>query len=329
MFRPVCAAAAMLTITAPAFAAPLSFADVLGTFGAVTQSYSGNSESEGRVIVDGDVTGTVIVNDREQGTAADGFADLIITGDASGATIKVGQSGDLTIGGDLNNTNLELNGADGQTVTLGGTRSGGNFNQNGDILVENAASLNIPDVDFDDFVSQSQTLGALEGATSLTTNASGQRVFGGSSVLNLDFSALSSGTGVFDLTGLSDGLLINVAGTGGDFDLGFVDFMGVSVLDAAQSVVWNFFEATGVINFDVTVFGHVIAPQATINLNSSNEGTIVAGSIFSNNGELHPLAYAGTLPSPEIAAVPLPAGVWLMLSAIAGMAGARRFARRA
>jgi len=56
--------------------------------------------------VQGDVTGTVNVNNNGTIPTSDGYADLIITGSVMGATVKVGQDGDLTVGGNMNNTNL-------------------------------------------------------------------------------------------------------------------------------------------------------------------------------------------------------------------------------
>lgn len=329
MLKSFVCAGVVVTCAGQVAAAPLDLGDIFGTFGAVAQSYSGDSESEGRVIVDGNATGNIRVNDRDEGTAADGFDDLIITGNAKNANITVGRSGGVTIAGDLVDSNLQLNGGP-QTATLGGVRSGGTFNQNEDTLNENVANPNVPDVDFDLFKSESQRLSQLSGPDTISVNASGQRVFGGAPVLNLDFSFLTAGTGVFDLQG-RDTLIINVAGDSGGVALNFVDHQGVSPINAATGVIWNFFEATGVIDFNATVFGHVLAPNATVNLNSSNEGSVIASSLFSNNGELHPLDFTGSIPPVDAqpAPVPLPAGVVFLLSALAGLIGLRRRNRTA
>ena len=316
---------ASLMMTSAASAATLTLNETLGIFSVVTQDFSGNSESEGRVFIDGDATGTINVNDRVNGDNGDGFDDLIITGDATNAQIRVGNSGNLTVGGDLINSGLQLNGAV-QTATLGGQRSGGNFNQNEDILIENATNLNIPDVDFVQYAAESLELAA-RGGDAATTNRSGQTVFGGSEVLNVSFADLASGTAVFDL--LDGGpLLINVSGTSGSVGLNFSGFNGVQALDAASSVVWNFYEAT-----DITLgsawFGHIVAPNADILFNSSNEGNVIAAGVFVNGGEQHPLAFTGDVSiATTPAEVPLPAGIWLMLSGL-GVLGASRTRRKA
>lgn len=321
---------AAFAFAGPASASPLTLEETFGIFGAVTQSFSGNSESEGRVLIQGDVTnGTVIVNDREIGDNGDGYDDLIITGSVTNSTVKVGQSGNLTIGGNLTNTQLELNGGV-QTVTLGGQRSGGLFNKNEDQLNENVASLNIPDVDFGSYAAKSAELKSLGDADPVVPvkNTSGQFVFGSSTgFMSTSLSQLSTGTGVFDL-GAIDTLVINVSGTSGNFGMNVNDYSGINKLLAAESVIWNFFEATS-LSFGTTVYGHVLAPLADLSLNSSNEGSVIAKSLLVNNGELHPLSFDGVLPvADSVSAVPLPASILLMLSAL-GLFGGMRMRRKA
>lgn len=303
-----------VVIGTSASAATLSIEETLGAFGLVTQSFTGNSESEGRVVVLGDVTGTVSVNDRTIGDNGDGYDDLIITGDVTGARVTVGQSGNLTVGGNITDSSLQLNGGV-QTATLGGTRTGGTFNRNEDIVIENAANLRIPEIRFADYVSQSLALSTLAG-TGVSTNTSGQTVFGGGAVISTSFADLGNGTGVFDMSGI-DTLLINVAGTSGSVLKNFVDFNGMRPIEAAPKVVWNFFEATE-LRFNTTVFGQVIAPNARLSFNSSNEGNVIARSVIADNGELHPAAFTGTLPATSVppSPVPLPAGLPLLISAL-------------
>lgn len=314
MFKISLSLIAGLMIGTSATAATLSIEETLGAFGLVTQSFTGNSESEGRIVVQGDVTGNVSVNDRTIGDNGDGYDDLIITGNVTGARVTVGQSGNLTVGGNITNTTLQLNGGV-QTATLGGTRTGGNFNQNEDILIENATDLRILDISFGAYEAESVALSTLTGA-SVSTNASGQTVFGGSAVIATSFADLGSGTGVFDLSGI-DTLLINVAGTSGSVMKNFVDFNSLRPIEAAPKVVWNFFEATE-LSFNTTVFGQIIAPNTQLSLNSSNEGNVIARSVIANNGELHPVAFTGTLPgtSTPVSPVPLPAGLPMLLSAL-------------
>ncbi len=307
-------------------AASLTLDETLGTFGVVTQNFSGNSESEGRVFVQGNANGTINVNDRVSGDNGDGFDDLIITGNMTGGRLNVGNGGNVTIGGDLTNTNIQLNGPV-QTLTLGGARNGGNWNQNEDLLVENATVLNIPVVDFAQYESESMALAARAG-TALTTNNSGQKVFGGgATVINVTLAELTSGTAIFDFaTGTP--LLINVDGEVGRVGMNFSGFNNIPQIESAESVVWNFFNATD-LEFGASLFGHVVAPLAEITFNASNEGNVVARSIIVNNGEHHPLGYQSDVSiTPEPAAVPLPAGLVLLVSGIGmlGMFSARRAA---
>lgn len=318
-------ALAGLLITSQASADTLTLDETLGLFSVVTKDFSGNSESEGRVFIDGDATGSISINDRVVGDNGDGYDDLIIKGDATNARIKVGKSGNLTIGGNLTNSDLQLNGGV-QTATLGGVRTGGTFNQNEDILIENATNLNIPDVDFDQYATESERL-AKRGGDAVTKNSSGQTIFGGSSVLSVSFADLVTGTGVFDL--LNGGpLLINVSGQTGSIGLNFVDHNGIQKIDAAKSVVWNFFEATQ-IRLGSAFFGHIVAPNADIFFDSSNEGNVIAGGVFVNNGEQHPLAYEGDVSfKDQPSAVPLPASFLLVLTGF-GVLGASRKRRKA
>ena len=77
------------------------------------------------------------------------------------------------------------------------------------------------------------------------------------------------------------------------------------------------------------MFGHIVAPTATVTLNSSNEGNVIAESIIANGGELHPLDFAGTIPSDNgpsntPAPVPLPASLPLVLLGMGAFAALRR-----
>ena len=325
MFKLSLTAAAALTLATQAGATSLTLQEAIGTFGAVTQSFTGNSESEGRVFIQGDANGTINVNDRVQGDNGDGFDDLIITGNVTGGSILVGNGGNATVGGSLSNTGLTLNGPV-QTISLGGTLNANNFNQNEDLVVENATNLNIPDVDFASFQAESAFLESLGGAA---VDASDQNniVLGGSGVVSTSISALASGTARFDLTGL-DTLIVNVSGTSGTVGVNFASFAGVNTLDAATSVVFNFFEAES-LTLNSAVFGHIVAPTATVTLNSSNEGNVIAESIIANGGELHPLDFAGTIPSNNgpsntPAPVPLPASLPLVLLGMGAFAALRR-----
>lgn len=317
--------ATALTVASHVGAVPLTLQETFGTFNAVTQSFTGNSEAEGRVFIQGNSNGTVTVNDRVRGDNGDGFDDLIISGDVTGGRVTVGNSGNLTVGGNVTNTSLQLNGGV-QTATLGGVRTGGNFNQNEDILIQNATNLRIPNVSFDAFAAESAFLRGLD-SVAVNTSDRNNIVFGGAPVVSTSIAALGSGTARFNLTGL-DTLIVNVSGTSGRIGVNFVDNNGIRPINAATAVIFNFFEAE-TLTLGSTLFGHVIAPSATVTLGSSNEGTIISRALVANNGELHPLSFTGTVPTPVIPeeitppAVPLPASLPLLIGAL-GVIGAMR-----
>ncbi len=85
--------------------------------------------------------------------------------------------------------------------------------------------------------------------------------------------------------------LINVSGS-----TGIVGNCGISVLGTnKQHVLWNFVDATDITIQSVSFPGSLLAPLASVHLNSGNlEGNLVAASLSSNgSGELHYYPFVG------------------------------------
>ena len=326
----IAAALATAAFLSPAAAATLSLQDTLGTFNAVSLGLFSQQEIEGRAFVQGDILG---------GGGQFGFVDagdgldldvLYVTGTVTNANIKIQNGNDATVAGingvgqSIINSTFEMNGHG--TLILGGTRSGGNFNQG--TLVENAANIELPMIDFGVFKTQSEALAALDGED-LSFSDPNQKVFSGTpnadglAVVDVDLADLNGGGYRIDLNG-ADTLIINVSGTTGTFSM---NALGIDKALASQ-VIWNFADATDV-NVNTAIFGHVVAPKARLSgFNGSTEGSVIASFINLTGGELHQHGFAGDLSFlDDVAVVPLPAGLVLLLTAM-GSLGAARAMRR-
>lgn len=310
--RPLRLSLAALAVTLPshAFAATFSLDQVLGTFNAVTQSYTGTQEIEGRTFIDGDLSG--VTGQFGFKVTDDGldFSNLYVTGDLINSTINLSAGGVATVGGDAS-TSQVFNG------TL------------------EAGSTDFPDIDFAALAAESLFLSGLSGTAADvadqnnksfggTGNATqGEGTFAANSViLDVALSDLASGGYSIDYD-VDSTIIINVSGTNGSF--GMNPLGGIA---GAENVIWNFYEAQ-FINVNSPIQGHILAPLAAMSgFTGSTEGTVIAKSINLTNGELHTRAWAGTVPEPletdNPAAVPLPAGLPLMLGAIGALLLGRR-----
>ena len=276
--------AAMVLTATPAFAETLTLEDTLGTFNLVTNSYSGNQEVEGRTYIGSTVTGVTGQFGFAAPNDGSGYAALTIDGDAVNSTFNQSVGSETLVSGSLVNSTVN-NGS----VTQGAT--------------------NLPVFDFSILQAESLTMRDLDQTTQANLSDYNNKVFGGSSVVNVDIADLSGGGFSFDFSH-GGPIIINVSGEIGSFGM---NALGLSKADAAR-VIWNFYEATE-ITVNTAIFGHVLATNAAMyGFSGSTEGTVIADAVYLTNGELHQIGWADDLPYNTIDPVPLPAGGVLLLS---------------
>jgi len=325
------AAAAVLTVAPAAHAAPLSAVDVLRLFNAATAgNLVSSQEIEGRAHVGGNLSGNTI-QVGFKGVAPSLFDELIVVGSSSIGTINAQNGSDVTIGGAATGT-IELNGGSQGTRTarIGGAFAG-NANQGtvltGQTVVDPNFADRFPVIDFDGLIADSAALATLVGQSIDTSDFNNKKIIGapdtnGLSVFTATMADLSGGGYTIDLNGAST-ILVNVYGESGSFGM---NALGGTFANA-ENVLWNFVEATS-ISVNTAIIGSVLAPKADMSgFGGSTEGSVIAKSITLTNGELHSRAFAGDFPSestPPIGAVPLPAGLPLLLAGLGGLALLRR-----
>lgn len=328
--------AAALALSPAAHAAPLSAAEVLTLFNAVTEgNLNSSQEIEGRVYVGGNLTGGTLQVGFNGVTASD-LDELIVKGSSNIGTINAQNGSDVTIGGAAVGT-IELNGGEQGTRTA---RIGGAFagNANQGTVLSNQAALDpnfadrFPEIDFDVLKAESAFFATLTGTAFDTSDVNDKKIIGapdatGLSVHSASLSDLAGGGYSFDLNGATT-VIINVAGTTGSFGMNAP--AGTAAL--AENVIWNFYEATS-IAVNAAIIGSVLAPFADMSgFSGSTEGSVIAKSITLNNGELHSRAFTGALPTEgtppppptTTTPVPLPAGLPLLLAGLGGLALLRR-----
>ncbi len=274
---------------------------------------SGTSHLEGPGYVGGNLTSATF------DANTDGMAELNL------GTV----SGGLIVGGNLT---ANLNSANTGTVQVGGSYSGHAGTETvvsgADVPVQQMTSL------FQGLSSNLAGLTSTDGI-GLSSDMNNPTFFAGSGGLDgiaIFHLALADAVALFGNQnanfnfnmGTASALIINVAG-----DLSRVR----PKLNSNQpSVLFNFYETTGTLDFGggpfnasvLAPFAHVISPSGGMN------GTLVAGSL-NLGGEIRPYGnvsgYSGGLPdSAEVSlpAVPLPAGVWMMVAAFGAFAALRR-----
>jgi len=173
-------------------------------------------------------------------------------------------------------------------------------------------------------------------STSLSNlSANGTAVLGAGNTLAI--TGTSTGLNVIDLTGamltqsqtvditapVGSTVLINVSGTSATFQNGQVSESGVT----GAAVLYNFVAATSVNLSNKDPMGSVLAPLAgVIGSNGQMHGQLIAGSYGGasvNDGtdttQFDNVQFTGAIPTP------LPASVWLLISALGGLG---LFARR-
>ncbi len=262
-------------------------------------------EVEGRAYVGGNLSGSGFQVDFKP-TAASDFADLIVIGDSSVPNINLqnNSNSDVVIGG-VNTSNI--NNLGGGTLTVGSL----------------PAPL-VPMFPVEMLMGLSDQFGAtLSNAVEAVTGQSNLLRLNaaptdGTTIYSLDIADLNRGGIEVDLNG-ADTVIINVFGEGAINS----NFQGGGLDDFAQKAIWNFVDAE-VLEFK-QFYGQVLAPFTNVTNTSAIKGTLFADSV-TLNGEIHLRTFSGDLSpfDPQPSAVPLPAGVLLLLGAVGALAGLGR-----
>lgn len=310
-----------LGLSAPAIAAPLSANELLHQFNVITfENLNANNHVDGRTYVGGDLVanGAVFNMQPKVPTPASGYDHLVVEGNVTGGQIQLNNSGNASVRGDVTNSWFELNGHG--TLTAGGiiTAPGNQGTRNpeqGGTEFEARFPQDVASI----LTAASGQIRAWGGAASAITGTLLTLDATASSVYALTISELNSITDI-DLVGVGkdNPLTINVSGAADG--LFKANFRGIPN-ETGQFVLWNFFE-TGNLDLTTTLVGSILAPNAAVsNINSNIEGTLVARTA-TLRGEVHLQPFDG-------AVIPLPAGLPLIASALAGLALLRTRRRRA
>ncbi|WP_375688014.1 collagen-binding domain-containing protein [Pseudooceanicola sp. LIPI14-2-Ac024] len=301
---------ALATIPAGfASAATLSATELLQHYSVITSGDFVNSsiDIEGNAYVGGNLTGDALFDFGSHGAQRADVAEVVVIGNAAGKTIRGNGGGttDAVVNGDASGTI----GANSTTLVSGPT-----------------ASALVPDDAIGILNNLSAQLYGLT-ATATATVSEGKKLnltaapTDGVTVYSIDAALLSLANGEINVADNgADLIVINVTGTGNVTS----NFVGGGFDSFASKVIWNFVDATDIL-FDRQFWGQILAPNATVSNNNNLEGALFAKS-FVQNGESHVTTFTGELPPPPSAppAVPLPAGLPLLVSALAGVAMLRR-----
>lgn len=300
MFRPsrstsIALAASLLAAIgmSAANAAPLSTAELMGEYNLIVLGDAqASSETEGTVYVGGNLTGGGPYGVNPDSLANGSLGGTLVVGGSLFGEVRL-FSGDAVLGA-VSGT-LYNNG--GGTVTTGATV---------DTAAVAAAALQ--------FSAELADLSGTGGSITGGQNAVFNSVAGPDdvAVFNIDSSFFS---GVSNLNFNTGGLttVINVAGENVSLGGGF-NFNG-----SFSDVIFNFYEATSLTLS--TAFGaSILAPLAEATINSGRtQGSVLVGSLL-QTVEIDGQLFDGEFPVSE---VPLPAGVVLMLTGLAGLFAAK------
>jgi choice-of-anchor A domain-containing protein len=324
-----------LLAAAPVFAASLTVEDMLTTYNGVSiGDFYSTQEVEGRLVVGGNLTGSTIQTAFVAQNPVNPVQNVVVYGDVSLQSLS--GNGEIVIGGNAK-TGIEKNGATLKTF-VGGTFSGlDNFGTvTAGLAGQPSFEAKFPDIDFSGLASYSAYLATLTGAVWSTPDFNNKALISAPNAVQsegVDWIASKVTVLFTTLANLSGGglsvqgldsdetIIVNVSGTSGSWGLNGLG----GAKNNAKNILWNFYEATD-ISVNSALIGSVLAPNAKMSgFSGSTEGSVIAKSIFLNNGELHSQPFAGDLPEPPtVAPIPLPAGLPLLLAALGGLALVRR-----
>lgn len=313
------ALSSIIVAVAPAHAVP-SASDLLTGFNAlVSGNFTTSSESEGPIVVGGNLSGSGTVQSfgTPLGTDLAGFGSINVYGSAGTAHYN----------------------ANGLTVKIGGANAGSNFPgaasvQYGATFPQSSASL------FGTLATLSTALDGLAATSApaslpaansnnavLTATKATVGGFADVAVIDIAASLLGSYTGLAVNLNGANTVIVNVTGN----FTGKPNFMNGAAW--RRSVIWNFVDATSVNFGSQGMQGTVLAPFATVRNNNPIDGALFAAN-YIGTGELHYQPFSGNKdfidsfgPQPAPLPVPEPASLALLGAGLAGLAAARRLRR--
>ncbi len=312
------------TMAAPAFAAPVDALDLLQDFnGIVLGDMTSSIHVEGTLFVGGNLNGNggfyANSDGMDDATTGDVTGSLIVGGDLNAPLTTAGK-GEIIIGGALNvpNPNPNPNGqpiTDGLGVdTTGGVPVSDVAAAMKDLSADLATYADTPGAEIDTadtnikgLTSGAGGTGALENIAILNlTELQATTFLGNGNLANLDL--MAGVTTIINVAGLTH----NITGTFNQDD---------------STVLFNFYQATSLSISNTWGFS-ILAPLADVTLNNGGmDGTLVAGTL-NQSVELRPYfdtdGFTGTVPTPPMTPVPLPAAGWMLLAGLGGLVAMRR-----